>query len=94
MIEVIDDFLPKENFDELKTYLFQKKISWRYVDKVTAKDDGINHFQFVHHVYGYFGVKNQICFNMLEPCLNKLNADYIHRIKCNLGTRTEKTQKR
>ena len=94
MIKVIDDFLPKENFDELKTYLFSKKLPWRYVDKVTSEDDSINDFQFVHHVYGYSGVMNQICFNILEPCLNKLNADYTYRIKCNLGTRTEKTQKR
>lgn len=94
MIEIIDNFLPEEIFSEIKNYLYSRKTPWFFIDKITQSDSSLDDYQFVHGVYGANGPTDDILFNMLKPCFDKLRVDHITRIKANLSTRTEVISRR
>jgi hypothetical protein len=84
--EIIDDFLPKEEFKELQKFMFSDYMPWFYNDGVITPHDG--HYQFVHK-FLYDGVSSNMSW-LLNPIIEKLKPSMVYRLKANLGMRTEK----
>lgn len=95
MIEVIDNFLPENEFQiMIDQFLNNSNLTWQFN---TSRDRGYGDrlirdeeepFQFVHGLYRDFGPKSEYC-QYIEPFLEKLNIRALLRVKVNLTTRSE-----
>ena len=88
MIQVQDNFLPKDDFKLLKNTMFSNQFNWFYNDAITDSND--NDFQFVHPFWrndspSLQGVVSQH-YKYLIPILKKINPTSLIRIKANLTT--------
>ena len=83
MIKVIDNFLEDNIFNVIKNLV--SNIQWSYIDhKVNPWD---NHYQLIHTFYDNAKPNNSI--ELINPIVNKLNAQAIIRIKANLTFKSE-----
>lgn len=89
-MKVIDNFLDKKDFENIRDVMMSPWFAWYYNDGVTYSNEKHkkNNFQFTHSFYYKNEKSNR--FNLLQPLLNKLEPIVLARIKANLGTKTEK----
>ena len=89
-IQVIDNFLNREDFEELKP-IFSKQILWNF-SEILHEDDLIcdkkYNYQYVHSVY-YRQEPVSRYFNNVIPFLTKLNSRALVRCKVNSICREE-----
>lgn len=93
-IEIFDNFLEEEYFNQLKSLFLNPYFPW-YIQPHVVDNDSVDGFmgndsQFTH----IFSEENQInsdYYQYLSPLLEKLNVNYIRRIKANLTTKTPET---
>ena len=88
-MEVIDNFLSKKDYLDLKNLFFSDHFPWFFHERSCVYDSN-SHFQFIHGFYGENKV-NSIFFEKLTPLINKLNVLSLYKVKANLNTKTEKT---
>jgi len=89
---VIDNFLPKNEFDKIKEIHMSNMFPWYFMNHVANKEDNKN-FYFIHTFYNFDKLlSNQFYFRACcEPLLSKIGYDKINRlirIKSNLFTKT------
>lgn len=89
--EIIDNFLPEEDFRTIKDIFFSPEISWYFNDSTVnsdIKNQDLNDYQFTHT---FFRDETQWSswFPSLAPILNQINPQSILRIKANMVPRTE-----
>ena len=89
MIEVIDNFLEEDVFNEIEKILMGDKFPWFFND-FKNDDNDINNFQFTRTVVRGNGNIESKFIQYMKPFFDKLNIKKIFRIKINLTTRTEK----
>ena len=87
MHEVVDNFLPKEEFNSIKNILMGDDFPWYYNSSV-ANDMDIDDFYFTHTFFKNLEV-NSNCYIILKPIIQKLNIKALIRAKGNLYTKTE-----
>jgi len=87
MYEIIDNFLPEEEFNIIKTTLMGDNFPWFYSSAVAYKED-IKSFYFAH-VFIRQSQINSSYFEILNPIIIKLKVNAIIRIKANLYPSTE-----
>jgi hypothetical protein len=87
-IEIIDNFLDKDLFENLKKYIINDYFPWFFNDYKTKEGD--KHFQFTHTCYKDHNIKSHEFHNKLINVYNKLNFKSILRVKANLTTRENK----
>lgn len=93
-IEVIDNFLDPRSFVELQTIMMGKSFPWFYTDNVANSSlierNDKDTFQFCHLFFSVKegGICSEKC-SLLDPILQKLNAQVVLRIKSNLLTRND-----
>ena len=85
-IEIIDDFLPHNEFCQLFDVIMNQ-FEWGWVDGIATLDDG--HFQLVHGMY-VNNVPTSKFFQILSPIYDREQIVSTFRIKANLTPRTEK----
>ena len=85
-IEIIDDFLPLNEFCQLFDVIMNQ-FEWGWVDGIATLDDG--HFQLVHGMY-INNVPTSKFFQILSPIYDREQIVSTFRIKANLTPRTEK----
>lgn len=88
-MKVIDNFLPKNNFLEIKNTLESNNFPWFFQNTVSGKD---NDYYFIHHLYNHDTISSNF-FDMVKPILKKINIKSLIRIKCNMYPSTERSQK-
>ena len=89
-MKIEDDFLDQKHFDKLQKPIMGDYFTWLFRDFVTDKENKKDpNFQFIHVVY-YKSVVDPITMQVLEPVLQKIGAQGLHRIKINLQTQTSK----
>jgi len=88
-VKVIDNFLPKNNFLEIKNTLESNNFPWFFQNTVSGKD---NDYYFIHHLYNHDTISSNF-FDMVKPILKKINIKSLIRIKCNMYPSTERSQK-
>lgn len=91
-MEVIDNFLPEEQFDTLASTMMNANFPWYYANSVVSKDllicEEQYNYQFGHSFYYNYGFKSEYS-KLIFPILEKLNPIAILRIKGILLPRTE-----
>ena len=91
-MKVIDNFLPKDDFDLVQKFFLSTELPWFWSSGISGREQGNDYYQFVHK---FFDTKNpfQNCqsvkySNFLQPILNKLSPEHLFRIKGNLRPHT------
>tara|TARA_B100000131_G_C17673448_1_gene433426 strand:- start:30 stop:512 length:483 start_codon:yes stop_codon:yes gene_type:complete len=90
-MEVIDNFLPRYEFDKLQSFLLGEYFPWYYNDYIL--DDHYNDyskFQFIHLIYRD-KVTSSFSPNM-QPFIDRLGVKNLFRIKSNLNLKTSNHQ--
>ena len=86
--KIIDDALPRQEFDNIKKAIFNNNhFPWYFYNHVNTPGD--SHFQFIHIFFGAFK-NNSSAADLMLPIYKMLNARAVLRAKANLLTRTEK----
>lgn len=93
MIDIIDNFLPYEEFSTIKNTILSNGFPWFYNDYVIQKNIQLcqNQYDFQFgHVFYNNDQKNSQYFDLLMPIFSKLNLKSLVRVKANLVTKCEK----
>ena len=86
MIEVIDNFLPEEEFKSIQSLMMGGEFNWFYGEGMTYKNDGL--FLMVHMFFQPEVGSNSEHLPMWNTFMNKVEAKKCERIKANLTFRT------
>jgi hypothetical protein len=82
--EVIDNYLPKEQFEPIKNLLLQGNLPWNYMPYVTDRlSENLKTLYFVHMFYMNH-VPMSPYFSTLLPLMEKINPRALIRVKGNL----------
>ena len=86
MIEIIDNFLPEEEFKSIQSFMMGGEFKWFYVEGRAFVDDGS--FQMIHMFFQPEVGSNSEHLNMWNTFMNKVEAKKCERIKANLTFKT------
>jgi hypothetical protein len=90
---IIDNFLPLEEFKLIKSQMLGPHMEWAYNSFVAKPDyvpeNELHDFQFTHTFY-YKCQPRSHRIGLLDPIIQKINPSAMVRIKANLQPRTEK----
>ena len=94
-LEIIDNFLPEENFNTIKLNLLGEYFPWYYNDstlnpRIVGWKNDKGPPQFTHTFY-CARMRGGICsdfYSLFDQLLNQLNVGNLLRIKANLNPRT------
>jgi hypothetical protein len=92
MHQIIDNFLPEEQYNIIASTMMSADFSWYYANSVLSKDllcEEQYNYQFGHSFYYQYGFQSANS-NIIVPILEKLSPIAILRIKGILLPRTEK----
>ena len=91
--EIINNFLDKKTFDEIKNLMQSQGFPWFLCDKVSSNEKkGKDNYYFFHQFYGKPPIPGGMpepmsgYFKALLPILNKLEVKSLIRVKANLYT--------
>ena len=86
MIEIIDNFLPEEEFKSIQSFMMGGEFRWFYCEGRTYSDDGSFHMS---HIFFQPDVgPNSEHLDMWNTFMNKVEAKKCERIKVNLTFKT------
>jgi hypothetical protein len=80
-MKIIDNFIAKEEINEIETCLTGVYFPWYYQNSV-ATEKNVDNFYFTHLLYD--GGEQSKYFNLIIPLLKKIKYKKIIRIKANL----------
>jgi hypothetical protein len=85
-MQIIDNFLPKDVFEHIKTVLFGNNFPWYYNDYVASEEKVDDLFYFSHIFYNTDLGFEQISgtFPLIEPILKSIQPKELIRVKGNL----------
>mgnify|MGYP003117356110 FL=1 len=84
-MEVIENFLPQNIFNELRDIFFSDKFPWYYVDHIAHPNDNKN-FYFIHELISdKYPCSQQ--FHLIHPILGALKYSAFIRMRANLYTK-------
>ena len=87
--QVIDNFLPEEQFNEISNFLMGTGMIWNYNDEVDYPGSNKSDFQFTHLFF-----KSDVGFisplsDLVKPFIDLLKARVLIKIKSNLNLKTD-----
>ena len=86
MIQIIDNFLPEEEFKSIQSLMTSFQFNWFYQEGRTTEDDG--KYLMVHMFYQPEVGPNSKHINIWNTFMNKVEAKKCERIKANLTFKT------
>ena len=86
MIEIIDNFLPEEEFKSIQSFMMGGEFRWFYSEGRAYEDDGS--FLMIHMFYQPEVGPNSEHINIWNTFMNKVGAKKCERIKANLTFKT------
>ena len=86
MIEIIDNFLPEEEFKSIKSLMVSGNFNWFYHEGRTYDDDG--NYLMVHLFFQPEVGSNSEHIDIWNTFMNKVEAKKCTRIKANLTFKT------
>ena len=86
--EVVDNFLPEDQFKALQETMMGVHFPWYYNKGIAYEED--DNFQFIHNFYNH--EKFSPFMPILKPLIGKINPSMLYRAKANLGIRTSTNQ--
>ena len=91
MIQIIDNFLPEEEFKSIQSLMMGGEFNWFYSEGRSYSDDGL--YQMLHVFYDSENGKNSRYIDIWNTFMNKVEAKKCTRIKANLTFRTSEPDK-
>lgn len=90
MIEIRDNFLPKEEFLKIQKIFLSDIFPWYFNNyKIDSNnEEGLNNYQFTHAFYVDYKIKSD-AFEYLEKLLKELKVKSIIKLKANLLPKTD-----
>ena len=82
--EVIDDYLPKEEFEKIKGFMMGEDFPWFYKPDVTFDQLEQSKTMYFIHMFYKNSMPNSNFFELIFPLLNKLNIKGLIRVKANM----------
>lgn len=95
MIDIVDNFLPKEEFESIQNLMLQSNFPWYYNNGIVASEENNPtdpYFQFVHLFYKANKINSDF-YPLLINFLIKLDIKALVRIKANLTVKTKEHEK-
>ena len=86
MIEVIDNFLPEEEFNSIQSFMMGGEFKWFYANGRAFADDG--EFHMTHMFFQPEVGSNSEHLNMWNNFMQQVGAKKCERIKANLMFKT------
>ena len=86
MIEIIDNFLPEEEFKSIQSLMMGGQFNWYYCKGRSTEDDGL--FLLIHMFFQPELGANSKHINIWNTFMNKVEAKKCTRIKANLTFKT------
>jgi len=85
-MQIIDNFLDKESFEEIQNLLMGSDFDWYFSDVITSDSNNVDDFQFCHSFYrdGSPGIR----YRVIEPLIQKIAPFALIGVKANLLTKT------
>ena len=87
-MKIIDNFLPEHDFKIIQQYLTGESFTWHLNNSIANKRQGLDQYQFTHVFYDVSRPNLNQWSNFLTPLFNKLQAQFIFRVKANCRPRT------
>tara|TARA_R100001460_G_C3495890_1_gene169835 strand:- start:14 stop:502 length:489 start_codon:yes stop_codon:yes gene_type:complete len=90
MYEIIDNALPKEEFEGIKNFMLNPNFSWNLTPVITNEKENLPihaSFYFTHMFWDGFVIEPES--QMFAPLLNMMDCRAIMRIKANCTPSTE-----
>lgn len=90
MFEIIDNFLPQEDFLKIKNHILNPNFSWTFAPIVSNDKENLpttSSYYFAHQFWN--GFHTEIETQIFAPILNEINCRSLIRIKANLYPSTE-----
>ena len=90
MLKIIDNFLPEEQFNQIKKILSGPCFPWYLQKSVTFIDKPKNNHWYFTHLFVDEGIKQSIHFDGIKNMFfsnEKIKSDAIYRLKANLYPR-------
>ena len=87
---VIDDFLPRHQFLDLKSAVMSQDFPWYYEPNINEFEKKDKTCYFTHMFYEGAIFKKSEYFDILLPLVDKINPRALLRVKCNLYPATAK----
>jgi hypothetical protein len=83
--EVIDNYLPQEDFERIRNVMMSRDFPWYYNPNVACRgeDNYVNSMYFTHG-FCKRAVVNSGFFELIHPLLNKIDAKALIRVKGNM----------
>ena len=86
MIQIIDNFLPEEEFKSIQSFMMGGEFKWFYVEGRATKDDSLYHMS--HMFFQPEVGSNSEHIHFWTNFMNKVGAKKCERIKANLMFKT------
>ncbi len=98
MIKVFDDYLPQQEFDNIRAYYEgefdngtqEGSCNWQFVPDCVGLNDPDGHYHFTQIVFSMYTILVPKAFYLLRPLFEKVGMSSIARIKTNCMMQTEK----
>ena len=91
-VDVVDNFLKKEDYTNLRQMLESYNFPWYFYLHTADKTDDIFNYQFIHLFYRD-DVPNSDYFDILKPLIKQINPISLIRVKANLNPISHKLVK-
>ena len=83
MFEVIENALPKKDFDEIKSIIMHYSFPWGITREIAKEGEIVDNTFYMTHTFYNFDIPQSEYFNILVPLLKKINPAALVRIKAN-----------
>ena len=83
MFKVVDNFLDKDYFNEIKNFILSEEFPWYYNNGISSENDPKDFYYFTHIFY-IEDSANSKGFNIWKNFLKKIDCKSLIRIKANM----------
>ena len=84
--EIIDNFLDKDSFNDIKTIIESQNFPWYWNDQVTFKRSDSFPYYFTHLLYDNTLSKSSFYHQLISPFFEKIKVKAVIKAKINLYT--------
>ena len=92
MFKVIDNFLDKKYFNEIKNFILSEEFPWYYNEYISDKNDPKDFYYFTHVFYNENSA-NSSAYSIWKNFLKKIDCKALIRIKANMHNNLNKKRK-
>jgi hypothetical protein len=86
--QIVDNYLPKEQFEVVRNIVSQEEFYWQFIRSVASNTANVDDFYFTHVLYDNEPL-SQYYNDIYNIFKDRLDIKALKRIKANLYTRTE-----